>query len=471
MSFRQFLSSCRIPILIILVLALGIRIFLAVRFPHTPFDQSRYTIPAVNMLAGHGFSVASAEPFLPAEHTVPLYPLFIAAVYAIFGEHVLAVRIAQSLVDLITCLLVGVLAFNLAPPDLKKRAAISSMVIYGCLSWFTLNWTRYVLTETLAVFLTTSALALGMLALKRGRWWWLVTGATCGLALLTRADSVLLVIAFVLFLFFQIARRATRANAVNLFLFCAGVCILLAPWVARNYIAFKKFQPLASEYGFARGGYMPTGYLKWIRTWMTDETYFHAFNPVFVPGDRVFNPNDLPAAIFNSTQEREQVLRLFSEYDRLGHFTPEMNDKFGAIADERIKLAPWQFFVWLPLRRIASVWLTGFATNNRLNRLLRILSVLPILIGGVLGLALRGRNRPLGELLILVILTRTVFLGYHYAPETRYIVEAYPAMIAACGLPGAVLWRYLNAFTHRAEPRLTQTETTAVSFDSLAGRE
>ena len=55
-----------------------------------------------------------------------------------------------------------------------------------------------------------------------------------------------------------------------------------------------------------------------------------------------------------------------------------------------------------------------------------------------------GRNQLLIQLLVLVVLTRTLFLGYHYGPEARYIVEAYPAMIAACGVTGAALWRTLT---------------------------
>ena len=119
-----------------------------------------------------------------------------------------------------------------------------------------------------------------------------------------------------------------------------------------------------------------------------------------------------------------------------------MSDKFRTIANQRIKRAPFRFFVWLPIRRVASVWLTGFSTHNRPHRFLRILFVLPILIGGVLGFAFFSRKQPVARLLLLVILTRTIFLAYHYAPEARYIVEAYPAMIAACGVSGAALWLY-----------------------------
>src|SRR6266571_2886627 len=83
-SFRKFLSAYRTPILIILLLAFGWRQVLVIGFPHDAFDEPRYTAPAINMLAGHGFSADVHEPYLPSEHTVPLYPVFIAAIYAVF---------------------------------------------------------------------------------------------------------------------------------------------------------------------------------------------------------------------------------------------------------------------------------------------------------------------------------------------------------------------------------------------------
>src|SRR5713101_1224753 len=95
-SFRSFLSAYRTPILIILLIAFAWRLSLVLGFPHAAVDEIRYTAPAVNMLAGRGFSSDVSEPYLPSEHTMPLYPLFIAAVYAVFGEHNSAVRIAQS---------------------------------------------------------------------------------------------------------------------------------------------------------------------------------------------------------------------------------------------------------------------------------------------------------------------------------------------------------------------------------------
>ena len=443
-SFPAFLHNSRKTLALILLLALILRVVLAVWFPASAGDESRYTVPALNLLHGHGFSSDLREPYSPTMAAVPLYPLSIAAVFGAFGENTLAVRIAQGLLDLLTTLLVAFVSFSLAPASLRRLATISSFAIYGCLSWFTVFWTRYILSETLALFLTVLAIAVGITALKRGGWVWAVAGAICGLALMTRPDSLLLVVAFVLLLALRFVRRRTALIIGQLLLFSFGLMVTLAPWTLRNYSAFRQFQPLASEYGFANGGYMPKGYLQWIRTWITDETYFAVFTPAFRPGSQPFDPLKLPSNIFDSPEEREQVLQLMGRYEKEQEFTPEINDGFEAIARARIHRAPLRFFVWLPLKRILSVWLTGFATTNQVHRLARLIMVLPILIGGLAGFILCVGNRTVTGLLLLVVLTRTLFLGYHYAPESRYIVEAYPAMIAACGVTCAVLWRYFN---------------------------
>jgi 4-amino-4-deoxy-L-arabinose transferase-like glycosyltransferase len=443
LCFRELLSTHQTLILILLAMALAWRLVLVIGFPHDAVDEIRYTAPAVNMLAGHGFSADKAGPYLPSEHTVPLYPLFIAAIYAVAGEHNVGVRIGQSVIDVITCLLVAFIAFSLAPASLRSGAAFASLIIYGFLSWFTVFWTRYVLTETLAIFWTVLAVAVSIWAWRGPRWRWLVVGGICGLALLTRADSFLLVLAFGLLLIFQIVRLRSRESVLALLLFCAAIPLVLAPWIVRNYFAFGTFQPLANAYGRARGEYVPLGYMLWIRTWMADETNYHAHDLIFHSGNREFDPTRLPGRVFDSAAEREKVIQLIALYNQKGEMTPELSDRFGELATERIKRAPLRYYVGLPLKRAASMWLTGFVTSNRLHMFARIFLVLPILIGGVLGFALWARNRALVQLLLLIILSRTVFFPFLSA-EARYIVEAYPAMIAACGVTAAVLGRYLN---------------------------
>lgn len=147
--------------------------------------------------------------------------------------------------------------------------------------------------------------------------------------------------------------------------------------------------------------------------------------------------------IFDSAEEREEVSKLISRYNQIGEMTPELSESFRDLANERIKRAPLRFYLWLPLKRAAALWLTGFVTTNRIHMLVRIFLVLPILLGGLLGFVFWARDRSLIELLALIILTRTILFSF-LSGEARYIVEAYPPMIAACGLTAAALWLYLD---------------------------
>ena len=444
-SFGAFLRS-RVPlVLVILLLALAVRVGFVIASPD-PLEETRYRPTAINILEGNGFSLDTSAPYRPSEAAAPAYPLFIAAVYAIFGRSVYALTLSQAFLDLATCLLVGFVSFRLAPARLKGRAALWGLAIYGIYCWPTIVWVARVYAETLTLFFTMIAIALGELGTRKGSRYWFGSGIACGLAILTRPDSVLLLTAIVLFLLIQLARRREKFGASSLLGFFLAVALALAPWVIRNYISLGKFQPLASEYGSVRDGYFPTGYLWWVRTWIRDETHFaYAFNPAWEPQSTFFDSERLPAETYDSEEERQRLAGLIARFNQAQFITPDVDQEFRALAFERIRRQPVRFFVILPLYRVTSMWLTGFSTSRETSRMLifRVLSVLPIHFGGILGLALLCRRRPLSLLLTLIVLVRTGFMAYHYAPETRYMAEIYPPVIAACGVTAAAAWWYL----------------------------
>ncbi len=447
-TFKSFLRSSRFQIIIILLLAFAVRIGFVIARPNAGGDV-RYFTTSINILEGNGFSMDTRPPHHPSEAAVPAYPLFIAAIYAVFGRHETAVKVLQAFLDLFTCLLIAFVSFSLAPAPLKRGAAISSLIIYGIFSWPTMVWIPFLLTETLTLFFYMLTLALCVLAMRKGVWYWFGAGLTCGLAILTRPDSVLLVSAVILFLTIRSMLQRSRRNALSLLGFCFAVALALAPWILRNYISLGKFQPLASEYGCSQECYFPTGYLWWLRTWITDETYFdYVFDPAWSPDTAFFDPDKLPPMAYDSDEERQRIVALIAGFNQARRMTPELDDEFRDLANDRIKRAPLRFFLLLPLHRTVSLWLTGFSTDRPTYHILilRILSVLPIHVGGILAFALWCRHTPLTALLLLVMLTRTVFMAYHYAPETRYIVEVYPPVIAACGVTAAALWLYVSKF-------------------------
>ena len=452
-GFSDFLSEHRARVLIILIIALVAHIaFTNYHAPMTGDAGMRYLPTARNILSGNGFSLDSQEPYRPSEACVPLYPLFIAALYRIFGPHENSIVFAQIFLDLLNCLLVAFVSFRLAPKNLKAAAALFSLMIYGIFSWFTMVWAVMILTETLTIFFTLLTIVFCILALEKTghnfRYYFLA-GAVCALAILTRPDSMLLLIAVGLFLSVHFFLNASRANAFNLLGFGFALVLLLAPWTVRNYMAFGKFQPLASEWGFAQPKFMAKGYLNWAKTWIYDEYNYALYNlldPPFSPGSIPLRTESMPDDIFDSADERRRVAALAEQYNQNSYyFTPEIDAGFQKIADERISRSPARFYVILPLKRVAALWMAGLPTKSP-TTYVRIFSVVIIMLGGLAGFILWGKQSFLTLLLLFIILVRTVFLAYHYAPEIRYIVEAHPPMIAFCGITCAALWVYAKTF-------------------------
>jgi hypothetical protein len=140
-----------------------------------------------------------------------------------------------------------------------------------------------------------------------------------------------------------------------------------------------------------------------------------------------------------------RLVGLITRFNEARLISPDIDQEFRDLAYERIKRAPLRFFVLLPLYRAASMWLTGFSTSHTKPYMLtlRVLWVLPIHLGGVLGIALLWRRHPLAMLIALIVVVRTAFMAFHYAPETRYMAEIYPPMIAACGVTASAAWFFI----------------------------
>jgi 4-amino-4-deoxy-L-arabinose transferase-like glycosyltransferase len=444
-SFGAFLRACLPKVLLLLLLALAVRVVFIIAFPD-PLHDTRYRPIAVNILEGNGFSSDASAPYRPSEAAAPAYPLFIATVYRVFGRSVYAVTLSQAFLDLATCLLVAFVSFSVAPAHLKRGAALWALMIYGVFCWPTIVWVARIYAETLTLLFTMIAVAFCALAQRKGSPYWFAAGLACGLAILTRPDSVLLLLAIIFYLLIQLARKRQRRFALSFFAFCLAVGLALAPWVIRNYISLGKFQPLASEYGQSRTTYFPEGYLLWVRTWIKDETYFdYAFGPAWSPESTLFFPERLPRGTYDTEEERLRLVGLITRFNVARLITPDIDQEFRNLANERIKRAPLRFFVLLPLYRTASMWLTGFSTSHTkpYMLILRVLSVLPIHLGGLLGVVLLWRRHPLTMLIALIAIVRTVFMAYHYAPETRYMAEIYPPVIAVCGVTASAAWYYI----------------------------
>src|ERR1044071_5454281 len=125
--------SVRISVYVLLVLvALGFRLFVALRLPNDEPDDGRvYSQLARNVLEQHVYSHESQAPYAPSIIRLPGYPLFLAGVYAVFGHgNNTAVRVVQAVIDTATCVLIALVAFQWDIDDERRyRAAVVAVAL------------------------------------------------------------------------------------------------------------------------------------------------------------------------------------------------------------------------------------------------------------------------------------------------------------------------------------------------------
>jgi hypothetical protein len=247
--------SIRSAFLLVFVTALAVRLlFLFVALPLAPrivrgfqsapgmpFDG--YHLIALELEAGHGFALPDDGG--PTAARAPLYPLFLASLYRLFGPRTGVVLIAHALLGALTCALVMLLGWRLFGRAVGLLAGLL-MTFHPTHLW----WSQYVLSETLlTLMLTLVALGLASFGKRRSAGSALLAGALLGLATLCNSVSLLFPpVLVVLALFGSAGARLARLRGA-LLVACAAAAIVM-PWTLRNALRFHTLIPVNWGIGF-----------------------------------------------------------------------------------------------------------------------------------------------------------------------------------------------------------------------------
>jgi hypothetical protein len=328
--------------LALLLVAAGFRIAVAHWLPNdAPDDGRTYAQIARNVLERHIYSHATEAPFDPSLIRLPGYPLFLAAIYSVFGHtNNGAVRIVQGLIDTGTCALVALLAFHWQPDEKRKWATAIAALALAAVCPFTTIYAATILTEVPTTFLVMAMFLAATLAFEAESWkrslrWWIVSGLLGGMAVLLRPDSGLFAAAIGLTLVITalvqssafrrvLSPQPSRLKAVlqtKSFsrtvvagaVFSLAFVLVLVPWTIRNARVFHLFQPLAPAHGEMPDEFVPRGYYHWLRTWLDDEAYVAPF--LWSLDDQPITLDDVPAAAFDSADEKARVAALLDKYN------------------------------------------------------------------------------------------------------------------------------------------------------------
>jgi 4-amino-4-deoxy-L-arabinose transferase-like glycosyltransferase len=472
----------------ILLVALGFRLFLALRLANDEPDDGRvYSQIARNVLEQHVYSHDTQPPYNPSIIRLPGYPLFLVAIYSVFGHgNNTAVRVVQAVIDTTTCALVAWVVFEWALDEERRHRAALIALALAAICPFTAIYVATILTEVPTNFLAVATVLAATFAFKKNALrWWIVTGLIAGLAVLFRPDSGLFAAAIGVTLVLSTRMRTAIPSAA---LFSIAFCLVLVPWTIRNRRVFHVFQPLAPAHAEMPGEFVARGYLLWVRTWLDDSKYV---GPALWSLDmRPMYVENFPARAFDSKEERERVAALLNKYNHPDgdeedeppadeeeepeveepveaeeanvEMTPEIDTGFAQIGQERIAHSRLRYYVVLPLKRAATLW---FDTHSRYypfnGDLLPLEDLdydihqqywLPLFAGftwiytlcGAIGgwLLWRSRNQNARRWLLLAVLLIFLRLGFFATlenPEPRYTVELFPFLIALGSTVGAAL--------------------------------
>ena len=450
-SMRQIVRQHFRFFLIASLAALALRLIFLVRFPGLTADSFIYGDIAKNWLQHGIYGITTPQGITPTLIRLPGYPAFLAIVFAIFGmEHYRTALPLQIVVDLGTCFLIA----DLARRVVSDRAAKAAFLL-AALCPFLANYSAAALTETWEIFFTVLALDCALAGLQNSARLTLWGG--CGLAvaaaILLRPDGGLLLIAlwvYFIFLFLPSWTGKTQASrprphAAHLLRagLIVGVIALapLVPWAVRNLHTLHQFQPLAPRYANEENEFVPIGFNRWVKTWIVDYVSVEEIDWA-VPG-QAMDAGTLPNRAFDSAGQRQQTEQIIADYNRVLHVSPDLDARFAALASQRIHDSLVRYYFWLPMMRIADMWLRPrtellpsdtrwweFNDDPKWSALAVALGAIGLLYPlAALGGLIRGEFAGALGLLLTFIILRSLFLGTLENPEPRYTLECYPVVL------------------------------------------
>jgi hypothetical protein len=418
-------------------------------------DTAVYAELARNWFHHGVYGFARDGLMAPTLIRLPGYPLFLGAVFSVFGEgHLQAAMVLQAWFDLAGCWLL----YDCLRANVSRRAGWAALLL-AAFCPFTAAYTAAGMTESLSIFCVSLAIwaasrvvgpaqperpALGPL---------MALGAAMGYAMILRPDGVILTGALCAGVVWYGQRLFGIARAVRIGV-AAGLLALLplVPWTIRNSLTFHVVQPLAPRYANNPGEFVPAGFFRWMRTWSLN---FVDAGTVFWNLDDQIDMDDIPARACYSDAECAWTGSLIAEHDAIDTVTPELDAKFAALAAQRVRERPWNYYLVFPAARVAAMWL--WPRTELLNMSIywwRVddhpgQSAVAIGLGlvnlGYLVLAAIGFAKcrvPLKAALLGYIVLRCILLATMENPEQRYTMVAFPMLIVAgaCALagPGAV---------------------------------
>lgn len=432
-------------------------------------DSYSYTSAATELRTHHryGFRLPPwyperPEQVPPGRCRPPGYPLLLAALgtpdeqnYSPFFEYT---KHVQWFIDIAAALLLYLLGRSLAG-RLVAGLALAAYLVHPTV----LAYTASIMTETLAIAVSTLALCLCAWAVAPFRPLRSARRALCGagvavaLGMLIRADGVLLGPCLLLPL---VLRREHLGERVRLVALAAGCALITySPWVIRNIHTFGAPYPFGSLCEIDGTPIERTWFHNWYASWVRTEMDLLSTQGCIYRRTCGTAPLLFPEYAFDSDEENQKVNALLLEQS-LNGMTEYVDAEFHALWQDKVRSHPVRTFLVAPAHRVMQLWLGAndlpvrarpplhpirLTDDHERYELLAQWTAWLALSGGlVLLLPVWRRQRRLLWIAMVAIGVRTAFLALFGFPEPRYTLELLPLVLLLAAVavvtPLRLLW-------------------------------
>jgi len=223
-------KNIRIILFIFLLLRVFVALFLT-DFKHIKDDAVGYHNYSLNILENKEWLT---NPDFRGNSRPPVYPLFLALIYLIFGKgNFLAVYLVQSLINALSCYLI----YRLSLLIIGAKSAIFALIWSGFYLLY-IHFSRLLLRETMIIFLLMiffNSLFTQLKSLKstKKNFWILLISYFLLIHIDSRYLFYLPFIPLIMLIYIPMKQTIKKYSV-----FLGLLILLMIPWTIRNYIAY-----------------------------------------------------------------------------------------------------------------------------------------------------------------------------------------------------------------------------------------
>jgi 4-amino-4-deoxy-L-arabinose transferase-like glycosyltransferase len=386
-------------------------------------DARHYDAAAISLIDGEGFDVKYTR--------APFYPIVMAGIYYVFGHSFLVMRLFQSVLGALLCLLIfeiGTRVFNSRIGVISALAAIffPHFVFISGLLYPTIVFS--ILIALTVLFLLKADMSWGM----RNS---ILAGELAGLATLTEASMIFFLPFLAIWILAQTKVQWTK-RLLFLSVLLATMLLIMSPWLLRGYKIYGRFtlvRPLPHTVLPNLDSREQT--LKEAESGWQKTTQYRVQNPTGTDKDRIIN-----LAMVYIRNPLGTIRHVVGE---LGHFWALFPDRLDTQKSEyREKIRSRD-------QRMAkkNIFVSDYI------KYVSIAVLLPVFVLALLGFIHSGLRTSAAWLLFLLVMSFALGYSMLYA-EVRYRipVEPYILIFAAAGFTYIIeFFQRINLTLKRAD--------------------